>query len=180
MSTSTLMTAAAIGIAGCVVVVPLSYLQVAAGLADVALVAATLGAWMLPCLFPLVFVRRPGATVVACLTIGVVSAVTTPFGPAAIGALLLEGILLEAPFLATRYRRWDWWLFAVSAVVFGAFMGYFTTTAVGVQGASAGLVAATMAVAVASCLAFLAVCLWLARALRRTGLGARVGGPGQA
>jgi energy-coupling factor transport system substrate-specific component len=169
------MTAAAIGVAGSVLVVPLTYLQLAAGLANVALVAATLGIWMLPCLFPLIFLQRPGVTMLACLTIGVVSALTTPFGPSAIAALALEGALLEAPFLLTRYRRWDWWLYALAAGLLGAFMGYFSTRALGVAHAPAGLVALTVAVGVASCWICLIPALRLARALRRAGLGQGTG-----
>ena len=85
-----LLAYAAIGVAGSLIVVPLTYLQVFAGIAHVYLVAATLGLWFLQCVVPLIVVRKPGASLIACLAMGVVSAATTPFGVAAIGIALFS------------------------------------------------------------------------------------------
>ncbi|MDR2377903.1 MAG: ECF transporter S component [Bifidobacteriaceae bacterium] len=171
LSTSTLMMAGAIGVAGSILVVPLTYLQISAGLAFVQLVAATLGAWMFPCIFPLVFLRKPGVSIVACLTIGVVSSFTTPFGPSAILALLVEGFILELPFMLSLYRRWNSWLFVVSALLLGAFMGYFVASSMGVKNASAWLLLTNVAISEVSCLVFLALAWQAAKLLRRAGLG---------
>ena len=88
--TQALLVSVAVGVAGSIVIVPLTYLQIFATLAHTYLVALTLGLWVIPCLLPLVLVRRPGSALLACGAIGVISAVTTPSGLVAIPALLLK------------------------------------------------------------------------------------------
>ena len=132
-STRDMLVAAAIGVAGSLIIVPLTYLQVFAGIAHVYLVAATLGLWFLPCVVPFIVVRKPGASLIACLAMGVVSAATTPFGVAAIGALIMEGLLIELPFMVTLYRRWTRPQFVASAMLFSALMGTMAPRAVGVD-----------------------------------------------
>ena len=85
-STRDMLVAAAIGVAGSLIIVPLTYLQVFAGIAHVYLVAATLGLWFLQCVVPLIVVRKPGASLIACLAMGVVSAATTEIYTSAISS----------------------------------------------------------------------------------------------
>lgn len=169
-TTRDLLVAAAIGVAGSLIVVPLTYLQVIAGIAHVYLVAATLGLWFLPCVVPLIVVRKPGASLIACLTMGVVSAVTTPFGIAAIGALVLEGVLVELPFLVVLYRRWSRLQFIGSALCFSALMGTMTPRAVGVESATTAMTLNCFAIVFLSSLVFLVLGFVMAKKLRARGI----------
>ena len=125
--TQALLVSVAVGVAGSIVIVPLTYLQIFATLAHTYLVALTLGLWVIPCLLPLVLVRRPGSALLACGAIGVISAVTTPFGLAAIPALLFEGLIVEIPFLVTLYRSWRTVQYYVAGGILGAFMGFMVS-----------------------------------------------------
>ena len=53
-----LLASVAIGVAGSFIIVPLTYLQMVATLAHSYAVAATLGLWVIPCLLPLILVKR--------------------------------------------------------------------------------------------------------------------------
>ena len=163
---TSLMTAAAIGVVGCIVIVPLSYYQQAASLAFAQLVAATLGLWMLPCVFPLVFLRRPGTTLMACLVMGVISTFTTSYGPLSIATLAIEGLLLELPFLVTGYRKWTRAQFIVSALLLGTVMGCLTAQTAGIVRVTTVIVIENTIIADVSCLVFLRLTTQLARALR--------------
>lgn len=169
-STRDMLVAAAIGVAGSLIVVPLTYLQVFAGIAHVYLVAATLGLWFLPCVVPLIVVRKPGASLIACLAMGVVSAATTPFGVAAIGALIMEGLLIELPFMITLYRRWTRPQFVASAILFSALMGTMAPRAVGVDSPTTPMTLISFAVALASSLVFLVLGFAVAKGLRSRGV----------
>lgn len=169
-STRDMLVAAAIGVAGSLVVVPLTYLQVFAGIAHVYLVAATLGLWFLQCVVPLIVVRKPGASLIACLAMGVVSAATTPFGVAAIGALIMEGLLIELPFMVTLYRWWTRTQFVASAMLFSALMGTMAPRAVGVDSPTTPMSLISFAVALASSLVFLVLGFAVAKGLRSRGV----------
>lgn len=125
------LVAAAIGVAGSVIIVPLIYLQVGLSLLHFYLVAAVLGFWVLPFALASLLVRRPGATLVAALTIGFISALTSPFGASALGALALEGVLFELPFVVLLYRRWSAWQYVISVILLCSFLGWFVPQAVG-------------------------------------------------
>ena len=63
----------------------------------------------------LYIIRKPGTAVISELVTGLVMAPFTLYGFTALPARLTEGVLYEAPFLATRYRRWGWISMMLSA-----------------------------------------------------------------
>ena len=78
----------------------------------------------------LYIIRKPGTAVISELVTGLVMAPFTLYGFTALPARLTEGVLYEAPFLVTRYRRWGWISMMISAslaatVVFTAGMFSF-------------------------------------------------------
>ncbi len=80
----------------------------------------TVGAHFLPSVVALALLKRPGTAVLAGVIAGLVGAAFAPWWIwRFIGTGLLVGALLELPFLITRYRRWDAWLFYVSAAFSG-------------------------------------------------------------
>lgn len=165
-----LLISVAIGVAGSVLIVPLTYLQLVATLSHVYLVALTLGLWVVPCLLPLALVKKPASAVVACCAIGVISALTTPFGFSAVLALLVEGIIVEIPFAVTLYRSWRVPQYFVAAGLLGAFMGFCVPASLGVADAGLALQLGCMAIATISSMAGAALCLAISSRVRKTGV----------
>ncbi|UOE45553.1 ECF transporter S component [Agromyces larvae] len=119
-STSILLSCAAIGVGGGLVAGASGYLAAAFAVFGPMLYGLTAGTHFLPSVVGLSLLRRPGTGLLTGLIAGLVGAAFAPwwFGRY-LGTGLLVGLLLEIPFLVTRYRRWDPWMFYVS----GAFAG---------------------------------------------------------
>lgn len=165
-----LLTSVAIGIAGSIVVVPLTYLQMVATLSSSYVVALTLGLWVIPCLLPLAMVRQPGASLIACCAIGVISAVTTPFGLSAIPALVFEGIIVELPFAVTLYRKWSVIQYYAAGAILGGFMGFMVPFALGIATVDLALQIGCMLIAIAAALVGTWLCRLVGARIRRTGV----------
>ena len=56
----------------------------------------------------LYIIRKPGTAIISELLSGLIMMPFTLYGFAALPGRLMEGVLYEAPFLVTRYRRWGW------------------------------------------------------------------------
>ncbi|MEF3323606.1 ECF transporter S component [Gulosibacter sp. GYB002] len=117
------MMVASLSVVGLIILIPLNYIAPAGAASQSAvwLGVSLLGLWVIPYLLPLAVVRRPGASLLAALIIGVVSAFTTPTGPAAIVGNVIGGLLVEFPMALMLYRKWTWWAYLISAAFFGAF-----------------------------------------------------------
>lgn len=165
-----LVTAVCLGIAGCIVVIPVTYLQGGAGAIHVYLVSATLGLWALACVLPMLVTRTPGASLIACLAMGVGCAVATPFGASAIPALLVEGLVVELPFAVLLYRRYTIPQFAVAAILLGLMLGWPAPNAVGVVDPTVGMCLVSALIAVACALVFLAIGIAVERKLVAAGV----------
>lgn len=123
LGTRNLMMVASLSVVGLIILIPLNYIAPAgvASQSAVWLGVSLLGLWVIPYLLPLAVVRRPGASLLAALIIGVVSVFTTPTGPAAIVGNVIGGLLVEFPMALMLYRKWTWWAYLISAAFFGAF-----------------------------------------------------------
>lgn len=168
--TKSLLISVAIGVAGSIVVVPLTYLQMVATLSHSYVVALTLGLWVIPCLLPLTIVKRPGASLIACGAIGVISATTTPYGLAAIPALLLEGVIVEIPFMVTLYRKWTTVQYYLSGMILGGFMGFMAPYTLGITTTDLTLQFGCMGIALASSLAGTWLCRVISSKIQRIGV----------
>lgn len=82
-----------------------------------------MGLWVIPYLLPSTVVRRPGATMVASLIMGVISIFTTPAGPSAVIGNLIGGAFIELPLAFTLYKKWNNWMFMICAGLFGTLNG---------------------------------------------------------
>ena len=138
LGTRNLMTVAALGVVGSILVVPLTYLSV-------------------------VVAVSPRGILIMC-------AFLTPQGPTAILGNIIGSCYVGAPVALLLYRKWAWWVYAISGVIFGglnaaAYSGGFQIALTGRQTAM-GIV-----FAIISCWAGAGVCLLLKRALARTGVG---------
>jgi energy-coupling factor transport system substrate-specific component len=115
-STRVLLSCAAIGVVGGVVAGASGYLAAAFAAFGPMLYGLTVGSHFLPSVVALAVLKRPGMAVLAGLIAGLVGAAFAPWWLwRYVGAGLLVGLLIEVPFLLTRYRRWDAWLYYVGA-----------------------------------------------------------------
>lgn len=171
LGTRNLMTVAALGVVGSLLVVPLTYLSlvVAVSPRGILIMCALMGAWIVPYLLPGVIVNKPGAFIVSGLIMGIVSAFLTPQGPTAIIGNLIGSLFVGAPVALFLYRHWTWWVYLISGAVFGGANAAMYSAgfhiALSTQETLIGIV-----LAVLSCWLAVGVCLLLRRALERTGL----------
>ncbi len=79
------------------------------------------GVWMIPGVLGMLIIRKPGAAVFTSLLASIVSALLgTAWGLSVIVYGLLQGLLPELVFLATRYRRFTLPVAMVAAAASGA------------------------------------------------------------
>jgi energy-coupling factor transport system substrate-specific component len=127
VSTRILLSCAAIGVGGGLVAGASGYLAAAFAVFGPLFYGITVGSHFLPSVIALALLRRPGTALLAGVLAGLVGAA---FAPWWLDRFLLTGVLvgalIELPFLLTRYRRWDAWLFYAS----GAFSGLVIAVAV--------------------------------------------------
>ncbi|MDQ0892792.1 ECF transporter S component [Agromyces ramosus] len=119
-STRVILSCAAIGVGGGVVAAASGYFALFMAAVGPMFYGITIGSHFLPSVIALALLKRPGVAVLTGLIAGLVGAAFAPHWlPRFIGTGLLVGALLELPFLVTRYRRWDTWLYYVAAIAAG-------------------------------------------------------------
>jgi len=84
------------------------------------------GGWLIVAPVVIAIVRRPLAGVAAEVLASVVEVVFlgSPVGPTLMIAAAIQGLGSELPFMATRYRRFGWTVFALSGLL-GAGLVFF-------------------------------------------------------
>lgn len=172
LGTRNLMIIAALAVVGSLIVVPLSYLSTTLVLTPKGLVfaCALMGLWLIPFLLPMVVVRKPGAAMIAGMIIGVVATFTTPTGPMAIVGNLIGAAFVEVPLAIFLYRKWTWWSFGLSAIVFGALNAAMYLTLLK-DSTTPVMMAAIIGTGLTSSALGCALCLILNRLLNRAGVG---------
>jgi ABC transporter, permease protein len=172
LGTRNLMTVAALGVVGSIVIVPLTYLSllVAVNPRGILIMCAAMGTWFIPYMLPGVIVNKPGVFIINGLIMGIITAFFTPQGPGSILGNVIGSLFVGAPVALFLYRKWTWWVYALSGVVFGGINASAYGRGFGVA-LTSSQVALGVALAIISCWAAVAVCLALKRALARTGVG---------
>ena len=172
LGTRNLMTIAALSVVGSLLVVPLSIFTPVFATTPKALtiLCAIMGAWYVAYLLPGVFVRKPGAFILAGLLMGIICTFTTPLGPSAIIGNLMGAAFLELPMFILFYRKWTWWAYGLGATLFACVNAGLYGVSYGVH-QSPGEFALGIACSLASCYAVLALVLGLRRSLARAGVG---------
>ncbi len=177
LSTSVLLTCAAIGVATGV-------LQVAAGVISVPVSATlpilyglVLGVHVLPGVVAQELLRAPWVALITHFVAALVaSAMTPPWIGRYIGTALLIGGLQELVAATSRYKQWQPWRFFVSAVVVGAVIAVAIWFAADVTRFPLWGQIFYVALFIAGPVAWTAVGLGIGRALRRAGVPRRVHG----
>lgn len=130
--TRLLLTCAAIGAAGGLLLVPANLLATGlAGAVPLAYAAFT-GAWTMPFVLALALLRTPGVGLLTALIAGLINAALTAQGPSAIITCLMVGAMVEIPLALGLYRRWSAWIYYVGAGVFGFLYGLYSANYLGV------------------------------------------------
>ena len=106
-TTRFLLTCAAIGAAGGVLIIALNWMSIGTGAFALFLYGATIGIWVLPQMVGQALLRVPGTALLISLIMGLVNAPFTPFGYAQITSALMFGLLLEIPFAILLWRNWS-------------------------------------------------------------------------
>ncbi len=85
-----------------------------------------LGGWLLVAPIAIAIIRRPFVGIIAEVIASVIEVVFlgSPAGPTLLIAATLQGLGSELPFALTRYRRFGWWVHALSGVL-GALLVFF-------------------------------------------------------
>lgn len=78
-----------------------------------------LGGWLLVAPIAIAIIRRPFVGIIAEVIASVIEVVFlgSPAGPTLLIAATLQGLGSELPFALTRYRRFGWWVHALSGVL---------------------------------------------------------------
>jgi energy-coupling factor transport system substrate-specific component len=169
-STRTIMTAAAVGAAVGIVLVPLNF-AVTAVTATLPIVAVVVyGVWGMSALIPLALLRRGGAGVIGATAAGLVSSIS-PYGLVMVVMMLAWGVFMELPFAATRYRRFGRPTFLVAGVVTGALSCVMSIYSLDLLSMAPGTVAAICAVQLVSFVVCSLASLAIAARLGRAGIG---------
>ncbi|WP_350348809.1 ECF transporter S component [Agromyces sp. G08B096] len=119
LPTRILLTCAAIGTAGGLLLVPLNWISASIAAAMPLLYAVLSGVWTVPFVVAFALIRRPGTALLTGLIAGIVNAGLTPQGPSAILTSLMVGAMIEIPIALGGYRSWRAWIWYVGAAVFG-------------------------------------------------------------
>lgn len=163
VTTAFLLTCAAIGVAGGVMLW-------GAGWASTALFAVApfvsvglAGLWLLPATVALRLLERPGAGVLVGLISGLVA---FPF----LGAALWWAFFAELAFLVVLYRFWKTWQYYAGAVLVGVVYPILAAASFNLATMEAWAIAAFVALTIAGCLVGTGLGILIADRLRAAGV----------
>lgn len=165
-----LLTCAALGAAGGILLVPANNVAAAVSATLPPLYAAIVGIWILPVITGLALLRRPGVGVLVALLASLVTVPFTPYGARSLVTGLMIGIALELPFALAGYRHWRPWLFFVAALLVGGLYAGVSFNSLDLVTFPVGVQIAFVVLLLVSATAAVALALWVARAIERTGV----------
>lgn len=168
VTTAYLLTCAAIGVAGGVVLAAGWWVSLAlfATLPFVSIGIA--GLWVIPAVVALRLLHRP----VAGLLVGLISGlVVAPFFTiSAVATTLFWAFFPELPFLLTAYRRWATWMHYAGAIVIGVAYPVLAAQSFDLWAMSPVALSGFIALCVASCVGGTAIGIVIADRLRAAGV----------
>lgn len=163
VTTAFLLTCAAIGVAGGVLLWGAGWLSSALFATVPFASVAFAGLWLLPATVALRLLERP----LAGILVGVLSGlVVFPF----IGAAIWWAFFAELAFLVTLYRSWRTWQYYAGAVFVGIVYPIFAAASFDLWTMSPWVMAAFFGLTIASCLAGVGLGILIADRLRRAGV----------
>lgn len=169
-STKYLLTCAAIGAAGGILLIPANNIAAAVAAALPLLYAAIVGAWVIAPVVALDVIRRPGASLLTSLFAGLVVTPFTPYGARSIITCVLFGALLEIPFLVTLWKRWHPAIFVIATLLIGGIYSVFAYRTYAIDTFPVAGQVAFFVIMLASIAAFTTLGLLIGSRLRKAGV----------
>lgn len=171
--TAVLLSCAAIGVAGGLLLAPMNWLSTGLLAAVPFFAVAILGLWMLPAVVALRLLRRPLVGILTGLISGLVIVPFSGYGFGSVLSNLSFAAFAELPFLLLLWRRWGTGLHYAGAMLQGLVYPFAAWQLLGLALQPPWVGIAAVALSVASCLAATALGILIADRLRRTGVGPR-------
>ncbi|WP_341994945.1 ECF transporter S component [Microbacterium sp. LWH7-1.2] len=163
MTTAYLLTCAAIGVAGGVMLWGAGWISTVLFATVPFVSVAIAGLWLLPATVALRLLERPFAGIL----VGVISGlVVFPF----LGAAIWWAFFAELAFLVTLYRSWRTWQYYAGAVFVGAIYPVLAAESFNLWAMQPWVLATFFALTIASCVAGVALGILVADRLRKAGV----------
>lgn len=163
VTTAYLLTCAAIGVAGGVMLLTAGWVSSALFVTVPFASVAIAGLWLLPATVALRLLERPLAGILVGLISGLVA---FPF----LGAALWWALFAEIPFLLAIYRSWRTWQYYAGAVFVGIVYPFAAAASFDLGTMPAWALVAFFALTIAGCLAGVALGILIADRLKRAGV----------
>jgi energy-coupling factor transport system substrate-specific component len=171
--TALLLTCAALGVAGAVLLAPANWLSSGILAAAPLFSVAIAGLWLLPSVVALRLLKKPLVGILVGLFSGLVLMPISGFGYMSVVSNVSWAAFAELPFLIVLWRYWHTWQHYAGAIVLGLvyplFAWEFFQLGAQVLWVQIGFFALTLA----SCVGATALGILIADRLRRAGVGTR-------
>lgn len=169
--TALLLTCAALGVAGGLLLAPANWLSTVLFAAVPFASVAIAGLWLLPSVIALRMLRRPLVGIIVGLIAGLVIIPFSGYGFTSILTNLWWAFFAELPFLLVFWRRWNTWLHYAGAAVVGIAYPALAWASFDLGAFPLWGQIAFFALTLASCAAGTALGILIADQLRRAGVG---------
>ena len=173
LPTAILLTCAALGVAGGILLAPANWVSTALfpGLPFVSVALA--GLWLLPSVIAIRLLRRPLVGLLVGLLAGLVIVPFSGYGFGSVLTNLWWAAFAEIPFLLVLWRYWGTWLHYAGAALVGVVYPVLAWASFDLGSFNVGVQITFFAVTVVSCVGATALGILIADRLRRAGVGAR-------
>ncbi|MFH8251626.1 ECF transporter S component [Microbacterium sp. B2969] len=170
ITTAYLLTCAAIGVAGGVLLAVANWVSTALFAAVPFFSVATAGLWLLPAVIALRLLQRPFAGLLVGLISGLVIVPFSGYGFASVATNLWWAFFAELPFLIVLYRYWRTWQHYAGAIVVSIVYPLLAAASFGLETMPLGVQVGFFAIMVASTLGATALGILIADRLRAAGV----------
>ena len=173
LPTAILLTCAALGVAGGLLLAPANWVSTLlfAGLPFVSVAMA--GLWLLPSVIALRLLKRPLVGLLVGLLAGLVIVPFSGYGFSSVLTNLWWAAFTELPFLFVLWRYWGTWMHYVGAIVVSVVYPVMAWASFNLGSMSIGVQGAFFAITLASCVGSTALGTLIADRLRKAGVGGR-------
>lgn len=171
--TAILLTCAALGVAGAVLLAPMNWLSTALTGPLPFVGMALAGLWLLPSVIALRLLRRPLAGLLVALIAGLVLVPFSGHGFTSVLTNLWWAAFTELPFLFVLWRYWGTWMHYLGAVAVGIVYPISAWAWFNLGSMTLFAQVAFFAVTTASCIGATALGILIADRLRKAGVGGR-------
>lgn len=172
--TALLLTCAALGVAGAVLLAPANWLSTVLTVGPLSFIGMALaGLWLLPSVVALRLLRRPLVGLLVALIAGLVMVPFSGYGFTSVLTNLWWAAFTELPFLFVIWRYWGTWMHYVGAVAIGVIYPISAWAWFDLGSLGLWYQALFFAVTIASCVGATALGILIADRLKKAGVGRR-------